>query len=153
MENVIKRSLTFDENLFDCFWVVDLSNNERIYRNDIGDRDSWLVLKDYLKKNNLNINALYFKFRDNWQCIARDKKAFFFTKMVKATYGTDNTQYFFCGGYLSDEGTHVVVKKYILPEILLMEEEYRDINDLTLDRGIYWNPLESITHNLEQIQL
>ena len=143
----IKTSVSFPETLHDVFWRVEFMNGHYAYRNDVGETDSWLILKEYLRTkrkmvNSFNIVAMHFFFRDHWEEIGRDKQGWFFTKMIKGEYG-GSTQFFFCGGYLNDDGKSVHIKKYVLPELLIMEEEDRNINDPTLERGLIFNRVKN----------
>lgn len=137
MAHDIKTSLTFPETLHEVFWYVELTNGQTVYRNDVGEKDSWLVLKDYLEENKLDIVSLVFRFRDHYEPIGRDKKGFFFTKMILCHYGGDS-KYYFLGGYVTDDEKNIFIKKFILPELLCVEEEYRPITEET-ERGLYWN--------------
>ena len=139
---MIKTSITFPETLSEVYWLATLNDHTKVYRNDIGEKDSWLVFKEFLNDSDKYITGLHFFFRDNYVEIGWNKSAFFFTKMIKGEYG-GSTQFFFCGGYLNDDGKSVHIKKYVLPELLIMEEEDRNINDPTLERGLIFNRVKN----------
>ncbi len=119
-------------------WVVDLNTGERVYREQIdGKSDSWLRLKEYLSKNpNQYITGLYFRFRDHWEEVGRDKDGFFFTNGISCWYGGSPIPKFI-GGY--HENGKIKVKKYSVPELLKEEiEEEREITDPTVQDGLIW---------------
>ena len=121
-------------------WCAELSDGTTAYRNDSDDQvDSWLRLKEYLAENpGLIITRFYFRFRDNYVGIEADKSAWFFTKAVSGWQGSSIAQHHFYGGYAIDEN-QILIKKFITPELVLQEEEIRDINDPTIQRGLIIN--------------
>ena len=122
-------------------WVVDLNTGERVYREQVdGMDDSWKRLKQYLSENPQQyITGLYFRFRDHWEEIARDKEAFFFTNFILCHYG-GKEQYSFVGGYLNDD-KKLHIKRFSIPELILDKEEYRDTADLSVQDGLIWRML------------
>jgi hypothetical protein len=129
------------ETHYEIYWRVTLNNGSFIYRtpniDNNGSIDSWLVLKEYLACGVNHITGFHFFFRDHWEEIGLNKDAFFFTKMVKAHYG-GSTQSFYLGGYLNENRDGIFIKKFIVPEFVLHEEETRPISDHTLEKGLIW---------------
>lgn len=131
-------------------WCANLNNDITVYRNDKDNEpDSWLQLKEYIQSNDdVYIKSLYFRFRDNYVTIKDNASAFFFTKSISMWYGSNNHQEYFMGGYLTNDNK-IHIKKFILPELILKEEEYRHFDDPTIQRGLIWR--KNIKANIEQM--
>ena len=138
----LPTKISREYELGEPMWVVDLNTGERVYREQIdGMNDSWLRLKTYLLENpHQYITRLYFRFRDHWEEIARDKRAIFFTNHIICHYG-GTPIHGFTGGYLHENGK-VHILKYSIPELLKQSDEYREIDNITLEDGLIWRTSE-----------
>ena len=138
----LPTKISREKELGEPLWVVDLNTGERVYREQIdGIDDSWKRLKTYLEENpNQYITGLYFRFRDHWEEVARDKNAFFFTNVIKCYYG-GIPQFYFMGGWLN-ENNEISLKKYSIPELILEENSARKLEDPTLQDGLIWRSFQ-----------
>lgn len=111
-------------------WVAVLSNGQKVYQDDdrkgLEERSAWLRLKSYLSKNNLKINSFYLKFRSNILVILpANSSGYFFSKGIMASTGYGKNIYYFSIGHI--ENQKVFIKKIQIPELLLFEQETRDL--------------------------
>lgn len=112
-------------------WVALLSDNTKVYmdnNNPIYEETSaWLRLKTYCQNNNLNIKSLTFQFRSNIiKPLPEDAEGYFFRNGLMGFPNGLNIGLFFAG-YLKDE--KVYITRIGVPEMLIIENEIRDISD------------------------
>lgn len=97
-------------------------------------RRSWLELKAWLAVNeNVHITGMYFRFRDNLVTIGEGPGTYFFSYGGIAWCGGP-TQKQFIGGIL--DGEYVKRKKYVVPELLLIEEDEVHVSTDYLQKGL-----------------
>src|SRR5690606_8583438 len=94
-------------------------------------KSDWSRLKEYCTKNNLSISNMNICFRDHIVNIPEGKH-YFFRRMCLTSFGENerenNTyQYFIVGS--TNTLDKITVKKYLVPEIVCMEEEERILKD------------------------
>lgn len=120
------------EYIHEPYWRVVLSDDRSVYSHH--NRRSWLELRSYLEQNpSIYIEGLWFGFRDHLEEICVGKADYFFVHSMLAEYG-GSIQYFFIGGYRKDD--LVYCKKFRIPEIYFVEEAYRELDDLSVQRGL-----------------
>lgn len=110
-------------------WKVLLNNNEVIISDNsyINDESDWIRLKKYCKSNNLHIESMWIIFRDNIKLIEKGQY-YFFRRMSLSRFGKidrreQTYQYFIVGSTNNLQSIHL--KKYLVPELTLWEEEDR----------------------------
>ncbi len=128
----ISTEVPSDEVRNEAGFYVLLSNGVTVYSRS--GRRSWLELKQWLHENpNVHIVGLWFRFRDNVVEIAVGERDYFFSYASLAWAGGP-TQSQFIGGYLEDGW--VKRKKYIVPEILLVEEDEISETAVHVQKGL-----------------
>ena len=116
--------------LENAIWKVILSNNEIVISNNvyINCKSDWLILKDYVKNNNLKISEMYIGFRTNHIKIPSGKY-YFFRRMVLANLTDSSTTYkYFIVGSTNDK-TKINLKTYIIPQMECVDEEIRILKE------------------------
>jgi hypothetical protein len=80
----------------------------------------------------VNIVKMWIQFRTNIQHLPENADGYYFCKSALGAFGTSETFHFFVTGHV-DDGI-IRVRKFKTPELLLTEEESREIreNDLCL---------------------
>lgn len=121
--------ITKDDLESKTFWICKLSNNEEIWSDDeyINEKSDWQRLKDYCESNDLTIESFKIKFRDRYIELPKSSK-YFFRRMILCSFGKKkkNNKNYFVLGYENLGKIHI--QKYMIPELDLWEEEYRDID-------------------------
>lgn len=131
--HIITR-LDFEEELHHTRWECILSDNTVVYSHS--KKRSWLQLKEWLLlRPHIHIEALRFAFRDNYVDIYRGEADYFFTHAITGEYGGPVISYFI-GGYRKPGDNHVFCKKYLIPEMFLIEEEKRSLEDASVIKGL-----------------
>lgn len=110
-------------------WIVRLSNGQTVYQDD--DRpglykpSAWLRLRDFLQENpEISIIGMTIGFRDNIVNVGDNADGYFFVKSVMGTPSDNRTiGMWVVGTYQNGE---LFTKRYIVPEMILVEEETRD---------------------------
>lgn len=122
-------------------WRVTLNNGVYIYQNDYQHSESsWLVLKKFLDNNrDKYITEMCFLFRDHFEGIGYNQPFFFFTKKMLAGFGSEHTQQFYVGGAGTLEDG-IKTKHFIVPELILKEEDTRDVMAESCRRGVIAHP-------------
>lgn len=134
IEPHIVTELTFEEKLNNVRWEVTLSDGTVAYNHSC--RRSWLQLKEWLNlRPAIRIVSLRFVFRDNIIEIYSGEAECFFTNAVIGEYGGPILHYFIGGFRLNGEDI-VHCKKYMVPEMFLVEEEKRDLDDASVKKGL-----------------
>ncbi len=132
VDSVIYTELTAEELRSEACWFVVLSDKTRVYSKT--NRRSWLELKQYLSGHDyLKIIAMYVQFRDNTIEIATGNRDYFFSHAAIAYAGCP-TQEQYLAGYRVENIVHV--KRYVVPELILIEEETRMLDDPTVKKGL-----------------
>lgn len=121
---------TYNERLHDLWehqprWEVILDDGTKVYQDDGPGLSAWERLKKYCKLNNRSISSMKIGFRDNVISLPENKDGYFFRKMARGYFG-GGTSLFFLVGYIENDRT--VVKKYRVPEMIMEEESYREID-------------------------
>lgn len=120
-------------------WGVDLNDGRRIYQNDTTGNSSWLELKEYLFNNKkLHIQNMFLQFRDNFQHVGSDNEAYFFSKRLMSQFGCENDQFFYIVGATNNDNLHV--KHFRIPDLIIGEEDDRDISNGQYIRNIILHP-------------
>lgn len=122
-------------------WRVRLNNDLVIFQNDIDDEpSSWIKLKRYLDINrDKYIVDMHFMFRDHYEFIGSNKNFFFFSYKALGHFVSGFQQSFYIGGCGSDIDK-IYCKHFIIPELLLTEEDVRDGKSIICNRGIIAHP-------------
>ena len=126
----------YDKEYFEdkTCWAVELSNGETVYQNDGFDQDiefsAWIRLKDYLHENNLKIEKMYVRFRSNIFYPLEDycEGYFFSMGIIGMMSSTENINFYILG---SIKKNVVNIKKIKVPELIIFDEEERNISDCT----------------------
>lgn len=126
----------YDKEYFEdkTCWVVELSNGESIYQNDGFDESiefsAWIRLKEYLCKNNLKIDKMYVRFRSNIFYPLEDycDGYFFSMGIIGMMSSTENVNFYILG---SIKNSIVNIKKIKVPELIVFDQEERDISNCT----------------------
>lgn len=125
---------TYDREYFEdkTCWIAELSNGVLVYQDDGRETEkeysSWIRLKEYLKENNLNIIRLFLKFRSNvLDVIPSNKEGYFFSMGIIGMMSSNQNVNFYLIG--SIENNKVKIKKIKIPELVVFDEEIRDISD------------------------
>jgi len=133
IEPVIYTDISPEEARHHTVVEVRLSDGRTIYSQ--ANRRSWLELKAWLSINtDVHIIGMWFRFRDNVVTIHEGPGIYFFSFASIAWCGGP-VQHQYIGGY-SDDGIWVKRKKYIVPELLLIEEDEVSIDTDYIQKGL-----------------
>jgi hypothetical protein len=129
----LHTSRSTDEYIHEPYWRVVLSDDRLVY--SYRGRRSWLELRSYLAQNpSIYIKELSFGFRDHIETVHSGAADYFFVHSVLADYGSGWEIDFYVGGYR--DGDKVICKKFRIPEIFLVEESSRGLDDISVQRGL-----------------
>lgn len=132
IESYIVTSRSSEEHLYNPYIKVFLSDEQIVYSKP--GRRSWLELKQYLcKHQDIYITKLEFGFRDHTEQVHSGEADYFFTNSIIAN-DIGWYQEFYIGGYR--DGDTVKCKKFMIPEIYLVEEDERPLDDHSVIRGL-----------------
>lgn len=117
--------------LDNTIWKVILNNSEVFISDNqyIDSKSDWIRLKEYCRDNNLKIREMFISFRDN--CVkVPEAKYYYFRRMSLSRFGKVDRpegtyQYFIVGS--TNDPTNVLVRKYLVPELSVWEEEERTL--------------------------
>jgi hypothetical protein len=143
--------LTFTENEFTSNnyeqlsrWIITLSNGKRVIQDDeipgATVHSAWLRLKHYLYNDEpaVNIQEIHYGFRNHIERIYNKDlhpcDGLFFSKTIYGGLGMTDTHYYRHGTVKHNTeagGFLVSIQKWKLPEIILVEQEYRLIETET----------------------
>lgn len=136
-----KVSFVIDDFIRDkdsTIWICKLDNGLIAYQDD--DREglepsSWIRLKNYCHNNKVSITEMSIRFRSNEVFVGRNEEGFFFRRAILGGIGLNRKQkpfnrHYFLVGILK-EGK-VSVKKWQVPEMMLIEEDVRNPDDVIL---------------------
>lgn len=119
---------SFIDDKDETIWICTLSNGLIVYQDD--DRpdhepSAWLRLKEYCKQNNCHVISMKFKFRSHIEHIGDGSEGFFFCRGAMYGIGMKKTEYRYIGGLIKNG--KLTTYKFIVPELVLIETENRDI--------------------------
>ncbi len=122
-------------------WRVQLNDETIIYQNDIdGEPSSWMKLKHYLDENrDKYIINMHILFRDHYEHIGSNMPFFFFSFKILGQFGGGFPQRFYLAG-CGESFDSIRVKHFIVPELLLSDEDIRDALSKQCNRGIIAHP-------------
>lgn len=130
------HNLSFDRNeiiqeieKYFTHWVVELADGRKVYQDDYRSKNSlssWERLKKYINSTNNKIAKMYLRFRSHYISIEENTGGYFFCKAARGYYGSNTTYEFFLVGTV--EGDKVYIKKYQVPELIVVETEVRDLS-------------------------
>lgn len=129
-----------DQKEHSARWVVTLSNGKEVYYDDfrpgLKDHSSWSRLKSYCDENNLHITSMYLQFRSHYESIEPNKDGYFFSKMARGVLVEEgqSTYLFFLVGFIEDN--KVKIYKYSVPELIVVDLFYREIQDC--EENLIW---------------
>ncbi len=120
---------TREKWLSEVRWTVTLSDGTRVIQDDnrpgAVPPSAWLRLRQYTQEKSLHIVGMSLAFRDEPPVHMPDNASgYFFRKSVGSFLDSDLTYGFFLTGVLTDK--EVVVQRWKVPELILVEEEVRD---------------------------
>ncbi len=119
-------------------WLVELNDGTLCYQDD-GRPDlpptvvgSWIRLRNFCEVNNLHIKAMYLQFRRETVALPPGKDGYYFCNAVLSWLNDNRTFHYYVVGYV--ENGVVLTKKYKIPELIVEEEDTREIreNDMCL---------------------
>jgi len=131
MNDYISTSIdSFIEDKDDAIWICELSNGVTVYQDD--DRpgyhhSAWERLKNYCYTNRVNIKNIKIKFRSHIETVATSDEGYFFCKHILFGPTMLKAQQAFVVGSIHDG--KLTTRKYIVPEIVEMSSEERDIKE------------------------
>lgn len=110
-------------------WVVTLSDGRNVYQDDdrpeFEEKSAWIRLGNFLKiHDELSIIDMTIGFRSHIVRIGERADGYFFSKGIFGGIGTDQIVQFFIVGTLYSN--ILLVNKYILPEMEIIETEIRN---------------------------
>ncbi len=120
-------------------WIAELSNGESIYQDDNAEKyedvSAWIRLKKYLKINNLKIKKLYLRFRSNiLHTIEENSEGYFFSMgIIGMMNSSTNVNYYIIGNIKNNK---VSIKKIKVPELIVFDEEERELSSCTEEQLI-----------------
>lgn len=137
----IRISTSIDDYILDrdkSIWYVKLSDNSFVYQDEdrYGEHDvAWVRLRNYCKKNKLNISEVFIRFRSHTEkIITNDGEGIFFRNKVLAGFASPTKSYFVFG--VVKDGM-IKVDHWIIPEIIFEESDERTVEGN--EDGIIWN--------------
>ena len=115
-------------------WAAELSNGETVFQDDGIDEkiefSAWIRLKKYIYENKLKIEKIYIRFRSNILYVFdEDCDGYFFSMGIIGMMSSAENLNFYILGILKDN--IVKIKKIKIPELLIFDEEERDISNCT----------------------
>lgn len=110
-------------------WIIRLSNGDMVYQDDdrpgIYPNSAWIRLRNFLQENpEIFIVGMTIGFRDNIVNVGDNAEGYFFVKSAFGTPSDTRTIGMWVVGTYNDNQLHT--KRYIVPEMVLVEEEIRD---------------------------
>lgn len=109
-------------------WAAELSNGLVAYQDDgRGNPPSaWLRLKDYLQENKINISNFFLQFRSHVEHPFKQTfPAYFFSKKIAGFSIGGSQESILIGGMVKPK--IFLVQEWLVPELLLVNTEYRGI--------------------------
>lgn len=109
-------------------WEVTLSDGRTVYQDDERQGEaSWKRLRLYLLDNpHLSISKMFIGVRDNTFSLPDNAEGYFFRNSILSCWGQWEKHSFVVGTL---QGSTIKVFKYELPELVLLGEEERSIED------------------------
>jgi len=126
-------------NLDSTIWIAKLSDGTFAYQDDGRPGysiSSWCRLKNYCVENNVKVIGLKVKFRSNEVELPEGKYAYFWKGALTGSFifnakkpRVKNKHHYLIGYIEESDKDRLRVFKYKVPEILLIEEEIRNVKD------------------------
>lgn len=106
---------------------VLLSDTETWF--NIGSKEDWFYLKEYIEKTKLRLTNMCVAFRDHVECLPDNMDGYYFSYGHAAIGIVGPTVEFkqFVTGYVIGETLYI--KKWMIPELVEVETDIRNIND------------------------
>lgn len=116
----------------ETLWIAYLSDGTSVWMDDerpeMPHHSAWVRLKNYCETNNLYVVKIQLKFRSHSEFVYdENSEGYCFRHGVLGSMGNP-TRNFFLVGILKNDVVHMY--KYSTPELVLEEEEDRDISTL-----------------------
>lgn len=113
-------------------WLAYLSNGERIIQDDnrpgVTPASAWLRLRDYCRQKHLHVVELKLQFRSHYESpLPAHAEGYYFSNKAGAVWGSKETEHFFIIGALV--GNQVFAQHWKIPELVLVQEEIRTVED------------------------
>lgn len=130
MDDYISTEIdSFIEDKDGTIWICELSNGLTVYQDD--DRpdmhhSAWHRLKNYCHNNKVNILNIKIKFRSHIETVASSNEGYFFCKHILFGPAMTKAQEAYIVGDIHNGILRT--RKYIVPEIVEMSSEERDID-------------------------
>lgn len=111
-------------------WRARLSNGDVVIQDDdrpgMDPPQAWLRLQDYVRKNGLSITKIWLQFRSNIQAdiLPENADGYYFCKQALSFLHGSKTFHFYILGSL--QNGKLVVQRWKVPELVLVEKEERD---------------------------
>jgi hypothetical protein len=127
-EDDYTRSLETDRR--QALWRAELSDGRVVVMDDgrpgVSPDSAWLRLAEEVRRTGVRIRRLWPQFRSNAQhdALPADADGYFFCKSAVGIWGLADTLQFMLVGSL--QGTNLVIQKWSVPELILVEVETRD---------------------------
>lgn len=123
----------YDQEYFEdkAIWIAELSNGIIVYQDDGKNSEieysAWIRLKEHLLKNNLCIVKMYIRFRSNIMYLLEDNADgyFFSIGIIGMMSSSENINFYILG---SVKNNKVHVKKIKIPELIVFDEEERELD-------------------------
>lgn len=130
---------SFIEDKDETIWIATLSDGRKVYQDDnrpeFEEKRAWVRLQEYCRENNVYVRMMTIKFRSHQEDSEVSDEGIFFRKGVLGNWGSAKTLQYYLIGPIREGKIHV--KKWRIPEIIIEEEEVRDIEGN--EDGIIWN--------------
>jgi hypothetical protein len=126
-----------------AYWRVELCNGDVLHeddnRPDLTPKSAWLRLKNHCEQYNLAIRKVWLIFRDHVELIldadeCLESEGIFFRKGILQGFGGKPSHRYLIGRVIGDL---IKIKIWKTPEIILEEEEQREVNNC--EESIIWN--------------
>lgn len=118
-------------------WLAHLSNGERVIQDDgrpgIDPPQAWIRLGNYCRQNKVHIVNLTLQFRSHHEApLPANAPAYFFANKITAVQG--GTQFMSLAiGYLVPDSQQVIVQDWIVPELICIGQEARQLEHIKPD--------------------
>ena len=111
-------------------WLVELNDGTLCYQDD-GREDTaisgWERLRNYRLSTGKWIVGLYLQFRRETIALPTGKDGYYFCNAALSWLNSNTTFHYYVAGYV--EGGKIIAKKYKIPELILDEEDVREIRE------------------------
>jgi hypothetical protein len=138
---MISFAISDEEKRERPYWRALLSDGRQVFQHDFTNGEStnsWKELKEFVESEGLNIDGVWLVFRDHSEEIGVGKKGYFLIYSILADLMSDFTRHFYVFGTLEDDGM-VHTRKWMLPELLSLEEDVRSTTSGGMAEGLIVN--------------